>query len=128
MTLQEKLDAFKIDFETNQAPPAAVEAFHRSNQELIDKGYAEHALKAGDMAPEFVLADSDGNKVSSRELLAKGPVVLSLLSRCLVSILQSRIGKLWKRSLRTSGHAGPRFWLSHNKAQKAAVFLNGKTI
>ena len=26
MTLQEKLDAFKADFETNQAPPAAVEA------------------------------------------------------------------------------------------------------
>ena len=77
MTLQEKLDAFKADFETNQAPPAAVEAFHRSTRELIDKGYAEHALKAGEMAPEFTLTDSDGNKVSSRELLAKGPLVLT---------------------------------------------------
>ena len=77
MTLQEKLDAFKADFETNQAPPAAVEAFHRSNQELIDKGLADRALKAGEMAPEFTLSDSDGNKVSSRELLAKGPMVLT---------------------------------------------------
>lgn len=77
MTLQDKLDAFKADFETNQAPPAAVEAFHRSNQELIDAGYAECALKAGQMAPEFTLKDSDGNDVSSRDLLAKGPLVLT---------------------------------------------------
>ena len=53
MTLQEKLDAFKEDFETNQAPPAAVEAFHRSTKDLIEAGYAERALKAGDKAPEF---------------------------------------------------------------------------
>ena len=77
MTLQSRLDAFKEDFETNQAPPAAVEAFHRSIQELIDQGYGERALKAGQMAPEFTLTDSDGNKVSSRELLAKGPLVLT---------------------------------------------------
>lgn len=77
MTLQEKLDAFKADFETHQAPPAAVEAFHRSTQELIDAGYAERALKAGDQAPEFTLSDSEGNEVSSRDLLAKGPLVLT---------------------------------------------------
>lgn len=77
MSLQDKLDAFKADFEANQAPPEAVEAFHRSNQELIDNGNAERALKAGDLAPEFTLSDSDGNPVSSRELLAKGPLVLT---------------------------------------------------
>jgi peroxiredoxin len=77
MTLQEKLDAFKADFETNQAPPAAVEAFHRSNKELIEAGLADRALKAGDHAPDFTLTDSDGNTVSSGELLAKGPVVLT---------------------------------------------------
>jgi len=77
MTLQEKLDAFKADFETNTAPPAAVEAFHRSNQELIDAGNAERALKAGDRAPEFTLSDSDGNAVSSAALLAQGPLVLT---------------------------------------------------
>ncbi|MEL7450007.1 MAG: peroxiredoxin-like family protein [Pseudomonadota bacterium] len=77
MTLQEKLDAFKADFEANQAPPAAVEAFHRSNQELIDQGQADRALKAGEMAPEFTLSDADGKPVSSRELLARGPLVLT---------------------------------------------------
>ena len=77
MTLQDKLDAFKLDFETNVAPRAAVEAFHRSNQELIDARLAEAALKAGDFAPDFSLQDSDGNTVSSKSLLAKGPLVLS---------------------------------------------------
>ena len=77
MTLQEKLDAFKADFETNQAPPEAVEAFHRSTQELIDQRLADRALQVGDVAPEFTLLDSDGNQVSSKELLAQGPLVLT---------------------------------------------------
>lgn len=77
MSLQEKLDAFKKDFETNIAPRQAVEAFHRSNQELIDAGYAERALKAGDLAPGFTLQDSEGSPVYSRALLAKGPLVVT---------------------------------------------------
>ena len=40
MSLQEKLDAFKADFETNKAPAAAIEAFHRSTRELIEHGNA----------------------------------------------------------------------------------------
>lgn len=77
MTLQDKLDAFKVEFETNQAPPAAVEAFHRSTQELIDAGVADRALGVGDSAPGFVLSDADGNEVSSSVLLGKGPLVLT---------------------------------------------------
>ncbi|MEM1439409.1 MAG: peroxiredoxin-like family protein [Pseudomonadota bacterium] len=77
MTLQEKLDAFKADFETNQAPPAAVEAFHRSTQELIDQGLADRALSVGDIVPEFTLLDADGNEVSSKAMLANGPLVLT---------------------------------------------------
>lgn len=77
MTLQDKLDAFKVEFETKLAPAPAVEAFHRSTQDLIDRGLADGALKAGQVAPDFVLKDPDGNDVSSRELLAKGPVVLT---------------------------------------------------
>ncbi len=76
MTLQAKLDAFKIQFEA-QAPAAAIEAFHRSTRELIDNGNASRALRAGQTAPEFTLTDSDGNDVSSRALLAKGPLVVT---------------------------------------------------
>lgn len=75
-TLQEKLDGFKVQFK-KQAPEAAFEAFARSTQELIDSGQAERAIKAGDTVPDFVLTDSDRNEVALRDLLAKGPVVLT---------------------------------------------------
>jgi peroxiredoxin len=50
---------------------------HRATDELIASGAAERALKAGDRAPEFTLKDADDRKVSSRELLAKGPLVVT---------------------------------------------------
>ncbi len=76
MTLQDKLDGFKAQFKT-QAPAEAFEAFARSTQELIDSGQSERALKAGDQVPDFVLTDSDRNEVALKDLLAKGPVVLT---------------------------------------------------
>jgi peroxiredoxin len=48
---------------------------NRATQALLDSGQADHALKAGDTAPEFTLQDADGKTVSSRELLAGGPLV-----------------------------------------------------
>lgn len=75
-TLQHKLDEFKAKFKT-QAPAEAFEAFGRSTQELIDSGQADRTLKAGDMVPDFVLTDSDGNDVALKDLLTKGPVVMS---------------------------------------------------
>ncbi|MEM9628793.1 MAG: peroxiredoxin-like family protein [Pseudomonadota bacterium] len=76
MSLQDQLDAFKAQFKT-QAPAEAFDAFARSTQELIDSGQAERAVKAGDTAPDFTLTDQDGNAVALKDLLAKGPVVLS---------------------------------------------------
>lgn len=76
MTLQDQLDAFKEKFKT-MAPEGAFEAFGRSTQELIDSGQADRALKAGDNVPDFVLTDSDRNEVALKDLLAKGPVVLT---------------------------------------------------
>lgn len=75
--LQAKLDAFKIEFDTRLAPPVAVEALHRSVDELVASGAPERALKVGDTAPEFTLPDPDGNPVSSKTLLANGPLVVS---------------------------------------------------
>ena len=47
----------------------------RATQALIDSRQAETALEAGDTAPEFTLQDADGNAVSSRALLSRGPLV-----------------------------------------------------
>src|SRR3569833_3622460 len=77
MALQDQLAALMHDFETNIAPPAGVEAIHRSTVDLIASGQAERALKAGDRAPDVSLTDADGNAVSLAELLAKGPLVLT---------------------------------------------------
>ena len=76
MALQEKLDAFKDVFKT-KAPDGAFDAFARSTQDLIASGQAERAVKAGDTAPDFTLTDQDGETVTLKDLLAKGPVVLS---------------------------------------------------
>lgn len=75
LSLQGKLDAFKVEFDTRLAPPTAVEALHRSVDELIASGAPERALKEGDIAPAFTLPDPNGNSVSSKALLAKGPLV-----------------------------------------------------
>jgi peroxiredoxin len=81
MTLQAKLDAFKADFEAGKppynVPPAVIEIMHRATAELIASGAAGRALKAGDKAPAFTLNDPDGKPLSSAELLARGPLVLS---------------------------------------------------
>ena len=81
MTLQARLDAFKADFQSGKppynAPPQVHATMKKATDALIASGQAERALKAGDKAPEFTLHDPDGNPVSSVELLAKGPLVLS---------------------------------------------------
>jgi peroxiredoxin len=81
MALQDRLDALKADFESGRFPlkPSreALETMHRGTAELIESAQAQRARKAGDTAPEFTLLDPDGKPVSSRESLAKGPLVVS---------------------------------------------------
>ena len=81
MALQDRLDAFKADFETGrwifQPSREALDIMHRATAELIESAQAQRARKAGDVAPEFALLDPDGKPVSSRDLLAQGPLVLS---------------------------------------------------
>jgi hypothetical protein len=81
MTLQQKLDDLKSKFESSgppyNAPKAVTEIFHRATDELRQSGLAEHALKTGDRAPAFTLNNPDGNSVSSAELFAKGPLVIT---------------------------------------------------
>ena len=81
MTLQARLDAFKADFKAGKAPYFAPPEIHpimeRATAELIASGQAGRALKAGDRAPVFTLPDPDGKPVSSTDLLAAGPLVLS---------------------------------------------------
>jgi peroxiredoxin len=77
--LQDRLDAMREDFENGRFPlvptQAQLDVMRRATQSLIDSRQAENALEAGDTAPQFTLRDSDGGMVSSRALLARGPLV-----------------------------------------------------
>ena len=81
MSLQDRLDALKADFESGKFPlkptPEALATMHRATAELIAGGQAARAKQAGAIGPEFTLADPDGKPVSSKELLKRGPLVLS---------------------------------------------------
>jgi peroxiredoxin len=81
MNLPEKLAAFRRNFEAGGPPynaPAEIHpVMHRATAELIASGAAGKALKVGDKAPAFTLNDPDGNAVSSADLLAKGPLVVT---------------------------------------------------
>jgi peroxiredoxin len=77
MSLQDKLDAFKADFEGRKAPANVVEIMHKATADLIASGQADRALKTGGRAPKFTLPDTHGRLVSSADLLARGPLVLT---------------------------------------------------
>jgi len=77
MSLQDKLDAFKADFEGRKAPANVVAIMHKATADLIASGQADRALKTGGRAPKFTLPDTHGRLVSSADLLARGPLVLT---------------------------------------------------
>ena len=76
MSLQEKLDAMRKEFEAG-APPEALTVMHRATDDLLNSGIMENILKVGAKAPEFMLSDQQGQMVSSSDLMSKGALVLS---------------------------------------------------
>ena len=77
MSLQDKLDAFKSDFEGKKAPREVVAVMHKATADLIASGQAERTLKVGARAPIFALPNAHGELVRSTDLLARGPLVLT---------------------------------------------------
>lgn len=77
LPLQAKLDELRTEFETSIAPPDVVAGLHQAITELIASGAAQRALKAGNQAPAFLLPDADGRPISSRDLLLRGPLVMT---------------------------------------------------
>jgi peroxiredoxin len=50
---------------------------HRATADLEKSGILEETVQVGDEAPDFSLKNADGKEFSLKELLSKGPVVLS---------------------------------------------------
>lgn len=88
MSLQDKLDAFKADFEGKKAPPEVVAVMHKATADLIASGQAERTLKVGARAPIFGLPNAQGELVRSGRSSGPRPIGADLLSWHLVPLLQ----------------------------------------
>ena len=75
-TLADELRELKTRLESKRAPEQLA-LMHRAVDELRAARAAERALKVGDRAPEFTLPNAEQRPVSSRELLARGPLVVT---------------------------------------------------
>lgn len=76
MTLHDRLKAIKSGFEA-KADPEILAKMHRATEELERSDILERVRKAGDRAPDFTLNDTRGGVVGSRDLYARGPLVVT---------------------------------------------------
>ena len=77
MRLAEKLDRIR-EGASKQIPPDILAEMHRATQELQDSGIVDGAATIGSRLPEFELENQNGDTVRSADLLATGPLVLSI--------------------------------------------------
>lgn len=76
MTLQEQLNSMKERFESTM-PPETVAVMHRATEEIRNSGVLECTLKIGQEAPDFALPNLNDEIIASKDLLAKGPLVVA---------------------------------------------------
>jgi hypothetical protein len=76
MSLEQKLAALRAAAE-KRIPPEKAAIMHRATEDLRRSGALDRILKVGSPMPAFALANHDGKRVSSQDVLAHGPMVLS---------------------------------------------------
>ena len=75
MTLQDKLNDRKTNFEKN-APPEALEVMHRATADLRNSGILDQVLTVGDTAPVVELENTRGERIRSKDILSDRLIVL----------------------------------------------------
>ena len=76
MSLADKLAATRAA-SAGRIPPDRQAIMHRATEDLRKSGILDRIVPVGQPAPAFELANHDGRRVASAELLAGGPMVLS---------------------------------------------------
>jgi hypothetical protein len=76
MSLADKLAATRAA-SAGRIPPDRQAIMHRATDDLRKSGILDRIVPVGSPAPAFELANHDGRRVSSAELVAGGPLVLS---------------------------------------------------
>lgn len=73
MELQNKMDGFRANFESDIDLKTVLD---NEAERVKSTGIEERALKAGQRAPDFELADFDGNHISLAGMRSGGPLAL----------------------------------------------------
>ena len=76
MSLEQKLAAIRA-VSAGRIPSDRQAIMHRATEDLRKSGMLDRIVPVGAKMPDFELANHDGRRVSSRDLLAGGPMVLS---------------------------------------------------
>ena len=76
MALQEKLNAMR-EMSKTRIPPETRAVMERSIEDLRVSGIMNRVARVGQPAPDFALPNATGRTVGLRELLTRGPLVLS---------------------------------------------------
>jgi hypothetical protein len=76
MSLEEKLAATRAA-SASRIPPERAAIMHRATEDLRNSGILDRIVPVGSRIPAFELANHDGRRVASDDLLAGGPLVLS---------------------------------------------------
>jgi len=77
MSLEEKLAQLR-EASAKRVPEEKRAILGGFVKELKESGVLENTIKVGDALPPFSLKNAHGNVVSSSDLLAKGPLVVTL--------------------------------------------------
>jgi hypothetical protein len=76
MSLEDKLAAARAAA-ASRVPPDRQAIMHRATEDLRSSGILDRIVPVGGRMPAFDIANHDGRRVSSEDLLAGGPLVLS---------------------------------------------------
>jgi hypothetical protein len=77
MSLEETLRGMR-EASAKRIPADKAAIMHRATEELRASGIMDRVIKVGDKLPEFALPNADGREVRSADLLARGPLALTL--------------------------------------------------
>jgi hypothetical protein len=75
--LAERLDAIRQGAD-KRIPPDKRAIMHRATDDLRASGILDGVIRVGDPLPPFVLENAFGQEVRSSELLARGPLVVTV--------------------------------------------------
>ena len=76
MSLEQKLSEIR-KASAEKFPDEALKKMHQATDELRESGIMDEALNVGNKMPSFTLPNTQGEMVSSDELLEKGNLVVT---------------------------------------------------